>query len=349
MSVVTLERGVLRVQSGGSIYGQLLSGVGWDATISKSRQLLLDRSSTAPAVLNGANHGEYIQTDVAGVTESGLSVYANAPSTAGSGASHSKVALAGSVTTAEVSNFGGSVIYQAVGVYSSAATSGTVSEGNLTSLYALAQTTTGTDATSSCLYGLFVNQGTNVTTVATAKSKYGIFLQSAGSAKNTAFLYAAKGAVSGGIAAANCSHGILVDGASTDANPFAVVSGTTPTVLWGVTPTGGVKELRADATNATVAAVTASGMCGLINFSAAATLAAVTTIDAVITNTFVNANSVITLTPGVMTVAAGSWIIPTVAAVGAGSWTLRLYNPGAATATGAAGVINVYYRVTNSN
>lgn len=329
-----------------SIYGNLNAGSIFNGALNKTTQVVLDRAQTVPATLLAADHAESFQLDVAGSTEQGLYVYCTAPSTTASGGNHSKVAVQGAVVTAALSAF--PTEYQAVGVVGQGSTSGTVAQGSIIGVQGTGAVVSGTDAEAKGLVGVLINQGTAVSTVNTALSKVACQLQSAGSAKNSAFLYAFKQSA-GAVAAANCSHGILIDGASVDANAFAVTSGTAPTILWAVTPTGGVKAVRADATNATVAAVTASGMCGLITYSAAASLAAVTTIDAVITNTFVNASSVVTVTPGVITVAAGSWIIPTVAAVGAGSWTLRLYNPGAATATGAAGVINVYYTVVNSN
>lgn len=323
----------------GPAFGSVLIGHGFSSTTGKDRLTVVDTQTLASGAslssgLANASHGEQFSLGSAATAEKGVAIVAVAPSTGGTG---QKIALDVSVSTP--------LIGATYGINSVASVSGTQTGASVYGIQSQSVVPASTDATVAGLLSVVYNSGTAVTGLG-ALSKVALVVSSGGTVKNSAFVYCNKAAA---LTPINATHGICVDGGSVDTSALAVTSGTTPTLLWAVTPTGGVKELRADATAATVTAVTANGMCGLINYSAAATLNAVTTIDAVITNSFVNANSVIELTPGVITVAAGSWIIPSVAAVGAGSWTLRLYNPGAATATGAAGVINVYYRVTNSN
>jgi len=322
----------------GPAFGSVLLGHGFSSNTGKDRLLVIDTTSLAGGAtpssgLSAASHAEQYSLNST-VSEKGVALVTSTTSAAGAVSKIGFDVAASSAATGAV-----------YGINSSTSLSGAQLTGAIYGIQSQATVPSGCDGTVSGLLSVVYNSGTAVTGLGTL-SKIGLVVASGGAVKNSAFVYCTKTPAATPI---NATHGICVDAASVDTSAFALTSTTTPTLLWAVTPTGGVKEVRADATNATVAAVTASGMCGLIHFSAAATLAAVTTIDAVITNTFVNANSVIQLTPGVITVAAGSWIIPTVAAVGAGSWTLRLYNPGAATATGAAGVINVYYRVTNSN
>jgi len=323
---------------GGPAFGSVMLAHGFSSSTGKDRLIIIDNGSLAGGAtpssgLANASHAEQYTLNST-VAEKGVALVTSTSSAAGA---VSKVGLDVAASTAATG-----AVYS---INAATTLSGTQTSGAIYGIQSQAVVPAATDGTVTGLLSVVYNNGTAVTGLG-ALSKIGLVVASGGAVANSAFIYCTKAPAATPISA---THGICVDAGSVVTSAFALASNTTPTLLWAVTPTGGIKEVRADATNATVAAVTASGMCGLINFSAAATLAAVTTIDAVITNSFVNANSVIQLTPGVITVAAGSWIIPTVAAVGAGSWTLRLYNPGAATATGAAGVINVYYRVTNSN
>lgn len=233
-------QGILHTASGSSPFGRILAGETWDSTTTRAKAIFIDKGAIASGAtissnLTGTAIGEQLLLDVVGAGENGHVVTCSVPSSTGTGLSHTKGGLIGQIATASNSNVGGGVVYLAAALAGQASTAGTVAQGNICGVLAQAQTIGGTDSTSSAMTALMINSGTAVSTVNTALSKVGLSLLSSGSAKNTAFAYCVKSASSGGtVPAVNCSHGILVDSASIDANAFAVVSGTTPTVVWGV-------------------------------------------------------------------------------------------------------------------
>lgn len=226
-SPVYQYNGVLRNGAGGSVFGNLLAGEGFDGTTGKARTLFLDRSEVVSANLAAVSFAEQYTLDST-VAESSHAIYSVVPAAAGA---VQKVGFNTLLSTGATGD--------AIAGSNAVVTTTAHASGNVYGTQGAATVVAASDATARALQGVIINSGTAVTSLA-ALSKIGLTLVSAGTVKNSAFLYAAGGA-SGAIGAINCTHGICVDGASCDTSTFAVTSGTTPTILWG-TNAGG-KEL----------------------------------------------------------------------------------------------------------
>jgi hypothetical protein len=344
MSIVTKQNGVLCEGSGASAFGANLVGDSFNAR-SKSRLLISGGVLTLPSQ-SDARHEEGFLLD-ATASETGVLVGTQVPASAASGASHQKVALSAAVVTQEPSTFGGTT-YTSVGLNSVAATEGTVANAAIRGAASLYSVASGTDATAQGLLVGMSNSGSAVTTVNTALSKYGIQAISAGSAKNTAFGYFSRGPI-GAASAINASHGLLVDSISVDANAFAVVSGTTPTVVYGVQPSGKVTYSAADVTIATQAATAAlTAPAGLITITAL-TCAAATAVSVSCTaaaGLAVTSASRIALTIQSQTGSAAGLMVVAADSIGANAFSIRIGNTTAATAYGG-GAFSVFYRIFN--
>jgi len=344
MSIVVKQSGVLTDGSGASAFGNNLVADSFNS-LGKSRMVVLSGVTSLPAS-STSRHEEGYLLDAA-ASETAVLVAAQVPSTAASGSSHQKFALQGAIATAEPSTFGGT-FYNSTGLNAVAATTGTVGTASITGAASLFSVSSGTDATAQALLVGMSNSGTAVSSVNTALSKYGIQGISAGAAKNTAFGYFSKGPI-GPIPAVNSSHGLLVDNASVDANAFAVVSGTTPTVVYGVQPTGKITYNAADvviATQAATAALTAPA--GLVTITAL-TLAAATSITVACTvasGVGVTTASRIQLTVQNQTGSAAGFVVAAADSVAANAFNIRLTNTAAATAYGG-GAFSVFYRILN--
>jgi hypothetical protein len=311
----------------------------------------LSFSGPTAALADGSSnsrHDENFVLDVAG-SENLFTAVASVPASTASGATQTKIAIQGVTNTAAISNFGGSIIYVATGVAGVGQSTGATTQGYVVGVNGSGVVGTGTDATAVGLQAGIVNvAGTAVSTVGTALSKYAAQLQSAGAAKNTAFLYAAKGA-SGAVPAVNCSHGLLVDSASCDANAFAVVSGTTPTVVYGIQPSGKTTFSAADQVLATQAAAAAlTSAAGLITITAL-TLAGASSVVVACTTAAglgVTAASRIELVPQNQTGAVAGFVVACADGVTANAFGIRLTNTSAATTYGG-GAFSVFYRILN--
>lgn len=332
---------LLGTSHSGSLYGNLNAGSIFNGALGKTTEVVLDRAVAVPASLLAANHAESYSLDVVGSGEQGIAVLAIAPSTTASGGTHFKTAINGFAVTSALSAF--PTQYQAVGVAGQGSTTGTVAQGSVAGVSGQGTVSSGTDATANGIVGTVVNSGTAVTTVNTALSKVVCQLQSAGVAKNTAFLYAIKQG-GGAIAAINCAHGVLVDGASVDANAFAVTSGTTPTVLWGIGPAGqqtvavtapgagGGPFAGGSATNITVS------LTGLTTLAQALSAAITVNTTAVTANSRIWAQ-VISYAYGAAGAMAAGWPAVSLGSIVAStSFTFQIANLGTGALSGAIGI-----------
>jgi hypothetical protein len=346
-------QGLIQTGSGNSPFGRMLAGESWDSVTSLPRALFVDKSvlasgATISSSLAGSSMGEQYSMGVVGAGENAHILIASIPAATASGSTHFKNGFASVVNTQAVSNYAGNIVYQATGLVGQAISAGTVTQATLCGVSAQATVSTGTDATASGLQVTVLNNGTAVSAVNSALSKYCILLQSAGAAKNTAFLYANK-QFAGAAGSINCSHGILVDSASIDANAFAVVSGVGPTVVWGVQPSGKVSTNNSDITIANqgvTAALTSSQ--GLLTITAL-TLAAATSINVACTTAAglgVTTASRVILTPQQETGAAAGFVVACADTVAANAFNIRLTNTAAATAYGG-GAFTIYYEIKN--
>lgn len=337
--------GLFNAASGGSLFGTLLLAESYGQSLGKSQLVLLDRAGTVSGVLATASHGESFTLDIIG-NEQALSSLATVPSTAASSSACIKAALLGTIYQGASSSVAPN---NAIAVQGNAFSNGTVAQANLTGAQGAFGFVTGTDGSGTALAGFMINTGGSaVSALQNAFSKYGMLINSAGNAKNTAYVYCYK-AANGIVPAVNCSHGVLVDGASVDSNAFAVVSGTTPTVLWGVNSVGKPIYNAADVTIATQAATAALTVpTGLVTITAL-TLAAATSITVACTTAAglsVTTGSRVKLTIQSQTGAAAGFVVAAADSVTANAFNIRLTNTAAATAYGG-GAFSVYYEIVN--
>lgn len=223
-SPVYQYNGVLRNGAGGSVFGNLLAGEGFDGTTRKARTLFLDRSEVVNANLNAVSFAEQYTLDST-AAESSHGIYSLVPAAAGA------VQKVGFSVLLETGATG-----DAIAGSNAVVTTAAHASGNAFGTQGTATVIAASDATARALQGVIINSGTAVTSLSTL-SKIALTLISAGTVKNSAFLYATRG-VSGVISAINATHGICVDGASCDTSALAVTDGTTPTLLWAVNPGG---------------------------------------------------------------------------------------------------------------
>lgn len=330
-SAVVQYDGVLRNGvSGASIFGTLYMGVGFDGTVGKTRILLLDRSSTVSAALNGSSVAEQFTLDST-AAEQGRGLLATVP--VGAGAVQ-KIGNHNSIST--------SATGLALGGSFAASVSATQTGANIVGGQGSATITALGDATATGIQGVVVNNGTAVTSFSTL-SKIACTLVSGGTVKNSAFLYAAKG--SG--APINATHGICVDGASCDTSTFAVTSGTTPTILWG-TNAGG-KQLVGGANlaspgagggpfaGAAAANITIS-LTGLTTAAQNLSAAIVVNTTAVTAASRISAD-VISYAYGAAGLMAAGWPAVSLGAIVAGtSFSFQIANLGTGALSGAIGI-----------
>lgn len=351
--IVKGPSGGLHDSNNGSMYDGQYSGSIWNAALSKATSYVISKDSnttTAIAALAASNFGEYYTLASTAANEGANTIIATVPSSATNVSGTAKSTVNTVCVTAAVSNFGGGVLQQAVGLVGTGQTATSNTQGYISGIYASALVSASSDATAFGQRVFIINAGgTAVSTLNTALSKVALNLVSSGANKNSAYLYCLKQNTSDGSTAVNCSHGICVDAGSVDANAFAVVSGTTPTVLWAVQPTG--KQTVPDsvvtiATQASTAALTtASGMVTIT----ALTCAAATAVSVSCTTSAglaVTTSSRVYLSIQNQTGSAAGFMVVAADAVTSNAFNIRIGNTTAATAYGG-GAFSVAYTIVN--